>query len=59
MIDYRIFDPETDDLTKIEHVRQMLGSVEHRRLEFSTVLMDAWYATKELMVLIDGMGKAF
>ncbi|CAN5651716.1 hypothetical protein BH20ACT11_BH20ACT11_00120 [soil metagenome] len=46
-------------MTKIDHVRQMLGSVEHRRLPFSTVLMDAWYATKELMLLIDGMGKTF
>lgn len=59
VIDYRIFDPECDGLTKIDHVRQMLGSVAHRQLPYSTVLMDAWYATKELMLLIDGMGKTF
>lgn len=59
VIDYRIFDPQTDGLTKIDHVRQMLGSVAHRQLPYSTVLMDAWYATKELMLLIDGMGKTF
>lgn len=59
VIDYRIFDPDTDGLTKIDHVRQMLGSVAHRQLPYSTVLMDAWYATKELMLLIDGMGKIF
>ena len=46
VIDYRIFDPDTDGSTKIDHVREMLGSVAHRRLPYSTVLMDTWYATK-------------
>lgn len=41
------------------HVREMLGLVGHRELEFSTVLMDTWYATKDLMVLIEEMGKTF
>ena len=59
VIDYRIFEPDTDGLTKIDHVRQMLGSVAHRRLPYSTVLIDAWYATKELMMLIEEMGKTF
>jgi len=26
VIDYRIFDPDTDGFTKIDHVREMLGS---------------------------------
>lgn len=59
VIDYRIFDPETDGLTKIDHVREMLGSVARRRLPYSTVLMDAWYATKELMILVERAGKTF
>jgi hypothetical protein len=59
VIDYRIFDPEGDGLTKIDHVRAMLGSVEHRRLPYSTVLMDTWYATKELMMLVEKEGKTF
>lgn len=37
----------------------MLGSVAHREVPFETVLMDSWYATKELMVLIEGMGKRY
>jgi hypothetical protein len=57
--DYRIFDPDTDGLTKIDHVREMLGSVAHRRLSYSTVLMDTWYATKELMTLVENEGKTF
>ena len=59
VIDYRIFDPEGDGLTKIDHVRQMLGSAAHRRLPYSTVLMDTWYATKELMMLVEKEGKTF
>ncbi len=59
VIDYRIFDPDADGKTKLDHVREMLGSVSHRGVEFETVLMDSWYATKELMVLIEGMGKKY
>jgi hypothetical protein len=59
VLDYRIFDPDADGKTKLEHVRDMLGSVAHRGLEFSTVLMDSWYATKDLMLLIDEMAKTF
>jgi DDE superfamily endonuclease len=57
VIDYRIFDLETDGLSKLDHVEEMLRSAEHRRLPFRTVLMDSWYATKDLMLLIDGMSE--
>jgi hypothetical protein len=57
VIDYRIFDPETDGLSKLDHVREMLRSAEHRRVPFRTVLMDSWYAAKDLMLLIDGIGE--
>jgi DDE superfamily endonuclease len=59
VIDYRIFDPETDGKTKLDHVEEMLKSVEHRRVPFRMVLMDSWYATKDLMGLIDKMQKTF
>ena len=59
VIDYRIFDPERDGLSKLDHVRDMLGLVAHRGMPFETVLMDAWYASKELMLLIEGMGKRY
>lgn len=59
VVDYRIFDPEADGKTKLDHVREMLGSVEHRAIPFETVLMDAWYATKDLMLLIEGMDKKY
>ncbi len=59
VIDYRIFDPDRDGLSKLDHVREMMGSVAHRGMPFETVLMDSWYATKEMMVLIEGMGKRY
>ena len=59
VINYRIFDPETDGKSKLDHVEEMLRSVEHRRVPFRRVLMDSWYATKDLMLLIDKMDKTF
>ena len=50
---------ERDGLSKLDHVRDMLRLVAHRGVPFETVLMDAWYATKELMLLIEGMGKKY
>src|SRR5919199_2458278 len=57
VIDYRIFDPGTDGLSKLDHLEEMLRSVEHRRPPSRAVPMDSWYATKGLMLLIDGMGE--
>ncbi len=59
VIDYRIFEPDSDGLTKLDHVREMLGSVSHRRMPFGTVLMDSWYATKDLMRFMEGMDKRY
>lgn len=59
VIDYRIFDPERDGKTKLEHAREMLGSASHRGVPFETVLMDSWYATKDLMRFIEGMDKHY
>jgi hypothetical protein len=59
VIDYRIFDPQRDGKTKLDHVREMLGSARHRGVSFETVLMDSWYATKDLMLLIERMEKRY
>src|SRR5215211_6199312 len=34
VIDYRIFDPDADGKTKLDHVREMLSSVAHRGVPF-------------------------
>jgi hypothetical protein len=60
LIDYRLFAPDTDGKTKLDHVREMFDhTLEHKALPFSTVLMDSWYAAKELMLHIERRGKRF
>lgn len=57
IIDYRLYVSETNGKTKINHFQDMLQhTVEHKRLAFSTVLMDAWYATMAILKLIEGFG---
>ena len=60
IVDYRIFDPDGDGKTKPDHVKDMLLSlVAGKGLDFNRVLMDSWYATKELMLLIEALGKLY
>jgi hypothetical protein len=60
LIDYRIYDPEGDGKSKLDHVQEMLLNAVHaKRLPFSTVLMDSWYASKELMLLIESLHKLY
>ena len=43
IIDYRLFSPETDGRTKLEHVEEMLRNAHFaKELPFRTVLMDTW-----------------
>ena len=60
LIDYRIYDPETDGKSKLDHVTDMVSVwVNHRHLLFSTVLMDSWYATKAVMLHIESLDKHY
>ena len=60
IIDYRIYDPDGDGKTKLIHVQEMLSLlVYHKRLPFEAVLMDSWYATKDLMLHIEKLGKGY
>jgi hypothetical protein len=60
LIDYRIYDPEGDGKTKLDHVREMLSNIVYeKRLPFQAVLMDAWYATKDLMLFIESLKKIY
>ena len=49
IVDYRLFDPERDGKTKLDHLNDMLAGVASRGLRFRTVLMDSWYATTQIM----------
>jgi hypothetical protein len=60
LIDYRLYDPDGDGKSKLDHVREMLMNVVYQKqLPFHAVLMDTWYATKELMVCIESMQKLY
>lgn len=60
IIDWRIYDPDGDGKTKLDHVRDMLDdAIAAKSLPFRAVLMDSWYATKGLMMHIDKVGKLF
>jgi hypothetical protein len=60
LIDYRLYDPEGDGKTKLDHVRDMLINVVYQKqLPFAAVLMDTWYATKGLMRLIESVQKSY
>lgn len=60
VIDYRIYDPDGDGKSKIDHVVEMLQNlVYHKLIPFRTVLMDSWYATKKIMQSIDNLGKIY
>jgi hypothetical protein len=59
-VDYRIFNPDADGKTKIDHVKDMLQNlVYHKLLPFDTVLMDTWYAVHNLMLYIDSLDKIY
>lgn len=60
VIDYRIYDPDGDGKSKLDHVRDMLTNVvQHKGLPFRRVLMDTWYATKDLMLFIESRSKTY
>ncbi len=60
IIDYRIYDPERDGKSKLDHVREMLlNAVHEKQLPFRAVLMDTWYAERKTMMLIERLGKLY
>jgi hypothetical protein len=60
IIDFRIYAPESDGKTKLDHVHDMLTNcVYQKQLQFRTVLMDTWYATKKVMLYIEQLGKIY
>ena len=60
IIDYRIYDPAGDGKTKLDHVQDMLTNcVYQKQLLFRAVLMDSWYATKEIMLFIEQLRKVY
>lgn len=60
VIDYRIYAPDEDGKTKLDHVADMLkDAIAQKKISFAKVLMDSWYAAQKLMALIDNLGKIY
>ena len=59
LIDYRLFAPDVDGKTKLDHVTDMLGQLAPRGIPYRTVLMDSWYATTALFKWLLAAGKTF
>lgn len=59
LIDYRIFSPDTDGKTKIDHVLDMLAQLPDRNISYKTVLMDTWYAVTDVFKYLIGQQKIF
>jgi len=60
VIDYRLFDPERDGKSKIDHLLDMWRTIIHvEQLPFRTVLMDSWYASMKVMKTIEQAGKIY
>ena len=60
LIDYRIYAPTGDGKSKLDHVREMLShTVYHKQLAFQAVLMDTWYATKDLMWFSEALQQVY
>ncbi len=59
LLDYRLFAPEADGKSKLDHVADMLAQLAVRQLPYRTVLMDSWYATTALFKHLTQAGKFF
>ena len=60
IIDWRVYAPESDGKSKLTHVQEMFDhALEVKQLPCRVVLMDSWYATKDLMLHIHRAGKIF
>jgi hypothetical protein len=60
IIDYRIFAPDEDHKSKLDHMREMLEhAIRHKQLLLRIVLMDTWYAAREELLFIEQLGKLY
>jgi hypothetical protein len=60
VIDYRIFDPDGDGRSKLDHLLEMWQTILYvEKLPFRTVLMDSWYATMKIMKTIEKADKIY
>jgi hypothetical protein len=59
LLGYRLFDPDSDGKSKIDHVEDLLDEAEYHSVGYQGVLMDTWYAVARLFQKINHLGKYF
>jgi hypothetical protein len=60
LMDSRLYGPAGDGKSKLDHVREMLTNVVYQKqLPLQAVLMDTWYATKDLMLFIESLQQRY
>lgn len=60
IIDYRVYDPERDGRSKLDHLFDMWRTILHvEQLPFHIVLMDSWYATMKVIKTIEEAEKIY
>ena len=60
IIDWRVYAPDSDAKSKLTHMREMFDqALSVKKLPFRVVLMDSWYATKDLMLHLHRAEKFF
>ncbi|GAB4483902.1 MAG: hypothetical protein Kow0088_27250 [Anaerolineales bacterium] len=60
IVDDCIYDVAGDGKTKLDHVHDMLiNGMYQKNLLFRFVLMDSWYATKDMMLFIEDLKKIY
>lgn len=60
LIDYRIYNPDEDGKTKIDHLIEMVAAaIFEKKLPIKAVLMDSWYSSQKVMAAIDNWGKIY
>jgi hypothetical protein len=59
-IDFRVYAPQADGLTKNEHFRDLLRrAYGEKGIQAETILFDSWYAAAENLKFIHRLGKVF
>ena len=60
VIDYRLYDPDRDGRSKLDHLLEMWRTLIHvEKLPFRTVLMDSWYAAMKVIKEIEKAQKIY
>lgn len=59
LLGYRLFDPDLDGKSKIDHVIDLLTDAQTHCVAYQGILMDTWYAVARLFQMINHLGKFF